>query len=79
MNYLNTPGQISYTTNEVAIMLGVKPATVRAWISRKEMRANKVNGRLCISPQQISDFYKQRKTGEFVDHTYANGPVNRLI
>ena len=28
-----------------------------------------------ITPQQIKDFYEQRKTGEYIDMTYAYGPV----
>ena len=39
------------------------------------MQANKVGRRRYISERQISEFYLQRKTGEYVDMTYANGPV----
>jgi excisionase family DNA binding protein len=56
-------------------MLGVKPATVYAWLSRKEMRSNKVGRNRFITPQQIKDFYEQRRTGEYIDMTYAIGPV----
>ena len=73
-SYLN-PQQISYTPVEVARMLGVKPSTVYAWLSRKEMRSNKVGRNRFITPQQIKDFYEQRKTGEYIDMTYAYGPV----
>lgn len=66
-----------YTPAEVANMLGVKTSTVHAWLSRKEMRAMKVGHRRYISSQQIKEFYEQRQTGEYVDHTYANGPVRR--
>jgi excisionase family DNA binding protein len=72
-----TPNMNSYTPAEVAMMLGVKTSTVHAWLSRKEMRAVKVGHRRFISPQQIKEFYEQRQTGEYVDHTYANGPVRR--
>lgn len=68
--------QKSYTPAQVAQKLGVVPATVYAWISRGEMRANKVGHKRLITEQQISEFYRQRKTGEYVDHTYANGPVS---
>jgi len=67
--------QTSYTPVQVAKMLGVKPTTVYAWLSRKEMRANKVGHNRYISHQQIVDFFNQRKTGEYVDINYANGPV----
>jgi excisionase family DNA binding protein len=56
-------------------MLGVKTSTVHAWLSRKEMRAIKVGHRRYITLQNIKDFREQRKTGEYVDYTYANGPV----
>jgi len=72
--YLQHP-QTSYTPVEVARMLGVKPATVYAWLSRKEMRSNKVGRNRFITPQQIKDFYEQRRTGEYIDMTYAYGPV----
>jgi excisionase family DNA binding protein len=72
-----TPNMNSYTPAEVAMMLGVKTSTVHAWLSRKEMRAIKVGHRRFISQQQIKEFYERRQTGEFVDHTYANGPVRR--
>lgn len=65
----------TYTPAEVAKMLGVKTSTVHSWLSRKEMRAIKVGHRRYISQRDIRDFYETRRTGEFVDHTYANGPV----
>ena len=65
----------SYTPNEVAQMLGVKTSTVHAWLSRKEMRAIKVGHRRYITLQNIKEFREKRQTGEYVDYTYANGPV----
>lgn len=65
----------SYTPNEVAQMLGVKTSTVHAWLSRKEMRAIKVGHRRYITMQNIKEFRERRQTGEYVDYTYANGPV----
>jgi len=70
---LQQPG--GYTPAQVAVMLGVKTSTVHAWLSRKEMRALKVGHRRFISMQHIKEFHEQRKTGEFIDYTYANGPV----
>ena len=63
--------QNSYTPNEIAEMLGVKPATVYAWLSRKELRATKIGHRRYISKQQLKEFYEQRRTGEYTDYTYA--------
>ena len=72
---INPLQPVSYTPSEVAQMLGVKTSTVHAWLSRKEMRAIKVGHRRYITLQNIKDFREQRKTGEYVDYTYANGPV----
>lgn len=71
--FIPIPG--GYTTKQVATMLGVKPSTVRAWISRREIRAYKVDNRRYITTQQINDFYANRGKEGFVDMTYANGPV----
>jgi excisionase family DNA binding protein len=72
---INPLQPVSYTPNEVAQMLGVKTSTVHAWLSRKEMRAIKVGHRRYITLQNIKEFREQRQTGEYVDYTYANGPV----
>lgn len=70
--YAPVPG---LTPKQVATQLGVTESTIYSWISRGYMRANKVGRRRFISHKQISDFFLQRKTGEYVDMTYANGPV----
>ena len=63
------------TPKQVAKQLGVTESTIYSWISRGYMRANKVSRKRFISQRQIADFYLQRQTGEYVDMTYANGPV----
>ena len=73
--YTDRPSPPGYTSKEVAAMLGVKPSTVRAWLSRKEMQSLKSDNRRYITKQQIQNFYIQRGSGEYVDTTYANGPV----
>ena len=65
----------AYSIEQVAKKLGVKPVTVRAWISRNEIQSHKYQGRRYITEQQIRDFRRLRDTGEFVDMTYANGPL----
>lgn len=75
MNNPTFNSQPSLTPGQVAQMLGVKPSTVRAWISRKELRAYKMGNRRFITRQQIADFYYQRKSQDYVDMTYAKGPV----
>ena len=71
-----TPVPGGYSIKEVATMLGVQPSTVRAWISRREIRAYKVENRRYITTQQINDFYATRGKEGYVDMTYANGPVS---
>jgi excisionase family DNA binding protein len=61
----------SYSPNEVAQMCGVKTSTVHAWISRGEIRAAKVGHNRFITEQAIYDMYRRRKTGEYVDYSYA--------
>lgn len=63
------------TPKQVAKQLGVTESTIYSWISRGYMRANKVGRNRFISQRQIVDFFHQRQTGEYVDMTYANGPV----
>ena len=67
--------QPSLTPTQVAQMLGVKPSTVRAWISRKELSAYKMGSRRYITRQQIADFYYRRKSADYVDMTYSKGPT----
>ena len=66
----------SLTPSEVATKMGVKTATVYAWLSRREMQAKRVGSRRFITEQQIKDFLSRRKSGDYVDLTYANGPVH---
>ena len=63
--------QNSYTPMEVAELMGVKPSTVYAWLSRKELRGSKVGHRRYITTQQLKEFNEQRRTGEYTDYTYA--------
>jgi excisionase family DNA binding protein len=67
--------EVSFTPEEVARKLGVKRSTVYAWLSRGEMRANKVGVKRYITQNQINDFFARRATGDYVDMTYAYGPV----
>jgi excisionase family DNA binding protein len=65
---------MSFTPKEVSIMFGVKPATVYAWMSRRELKANKVGRNRAISQRQLKEFHEQRNNREFIDKTYQNGP-----
>jgi excisionase family DNA binding protein len=81
MNYQNIPQQISYTPAQVAKMFGVKTSTVHAWLSREEMRGNKVGHSRFITPQQINEFHSRRKNGKSggsIDYTYAHGPSKHV-
>ena len=61
----------AFTPCAVAVMLGVKPSTVYAWLSRKELRGNKIGRNRFITQQQLKEFSDHRATGEYVDYTYA--------
>jgi len=78
MNYANTymspfnlKPENSYTPAQVAELLGVKPSTVYAWLSRRELAGNKVGHKRFITQQQLMNFYEKRKTGLEIDLTYA--------
>jgi excisionase family DNA binding protein len=76
MSYQPHLTPLSFSPAQVGQMLGVKTSTVYAWLSRNEMQANKVGHNRYITQQQIKEFYLRRKTGEYVDYTYAYGPVH---
>ncbi len=59
----------TYTPIEVAKMLGVKPATVYAWISRNELKASKNGRNRTVSPGQLKEFQELRNNGQIIDHT----------
>jgi len=61
----------SFTPGEVAQMLGVKPSTVYAWLSRKELRGSKYGTRRFITLEQLREFYQTRNTGEFTNYVYS--------
>lgn len=56
-------------------MFGVKPSTVYAWLSRKELTANKVGHNRYITNHQLKAFNDVRNKTEYIDRTYQNGPV----
>ena len=65
----------AYTPNEIAQMVGVKPSTVYAWLSRKELRSYKHGRSRYITREHLQEFYQRRSSGEYIDLTYADGPV----
>ncbi len=66
---------LGYTPREVASMLGVKQSTVYAWLSRKELIGHKLGQSRYITKQQLQAIHEKRVNGEYIDVTYANGPV----
>jgi len=52
-------------------MLGVKPSTVYAWLSRKEIRGYKHGRSRYISREHLQEFFKRRSTVEYIDRTYS--------
>ena len=79
MNYFNQISQFErppgLTPAQLARKLGVKRGTVYAWISRGELRANKLGNSRFITRAQMEEFLARRKTKDYVDMTYAKGPV----
>jgi excisionase family DNA binding protein len=79
VNYFLQERAIEYppglTPAQLAQKLGVKRSTVYAWISRGEIRANKLGSSRFITESQLREFYLKRSTRDYVDMTYANGPV----
>ncbi len=71
MNPLNVMPENTYTPGQVAELLGVKPSTVYAWLSRRELVGNKVGHKRYITQQQLKSFYEKRNTGVVIDYTYA--------
>ena len=65
----------SYTPKELAKLVGVKPSTVYAWLSRKELRGYKHGQNRYITREHLQEFYQRRSSGEYIDLTYANGPI----
>jgi len=67
-------GEEQFTPVQVAKIMGVKPATVYAYISRKELPSLKVGHSRFISQRNIQAFYDRRNSGEFTDYRYAHDP-----
>jgi len=76
MNY--DQSQITYTTNQVAEILGLKVATVFALLSRGELKGYHVGRRRLISAQQLKEFQESRRRNVEIDMTYACGPALKL-
>jgi excisionase family DNA binding protein len=80
MSYFDQHSPIQHppglTPAQLAHKLGVKRSTVYAWISRRELRAIKLGRSRFITETHLREFYLKRSTGEYVDMTYANGPVH---
>jgi excisionase family DNA binding protein len=69
MQQFNFLPENSYTPVQVAELLGVKPATVYAWLSRKELMGNKVGHKRYITEKQLKRFYEQRMSNVIIDYT----------
>jgi len=76
MNY-DQP-QITYTTNQVAEILGLKVATIFSLLSRGELKGYHVGRRRLISAQQFKEFQEARRRNVEIDMTYACGPALKL-
>jgi excisionase family DNA binding protein len=68
----------TYTTREVADILGLKVSSVFALLSRGELKAYHVGRRRVITDQQLKTFQDSRMRNVEVDMTYACGPALKL-
>ncbi len=71
MNPFTVMSENSYTPAQVAELLGVKPSTVYAWLSRRELLSNKIGYKRYITEQQLKNFCEKRNSGVVIDYTYA--------
>lgn len=75
---MNSFPQRTYTTTEVAEILGLKVSSVFALLSRGELKAYHVGRRRVITEQQLKTFQDSRKRNVEIDMTYACGPALKL-
>ncbi len=75
---MNSFPQRTYTTTEVAEILGLKVSSVFALLSRGELKAYHVGRRRVITEQQLNAFQDSRKRNVEIDMTYACGPALKL-
>jgi excisionase family DNA binding protein len=68
----------TYTPSEVAELLGLKPGTIYADLSRGRLRAYHYQRRRLITQDQLEDYKKVRQSTVVVDMTYACGPALKL-
>ena len=59
-----------YTPSQVARLLGVKPSTVYAWISRNEIHSTKVGYSRFISNFNIENFQASRGRTNYKHHKH---------
>ena len=64
----------TFTPSEVANALGVKVSTVYAWISRKELLANRRGRNREISDLQLASFLTTRRFNVVIDLTERKRP-----
>jgi len=72
------PARKTYTPTEVAHILGLKPATIYAELSRGQLRAYHLGRRRLITEEQLQAYKSKRQAVILVDMTYACGPALKL-
>jgi len=75
---MNSFTERTYTTTEVAEILGLKVSSVFALLSRGDLKAYHVGRRRVITEQQLRTFQELRKRRVEIDMTYACGPALKL-
>ena len=76
MAFQNKPK--TYTPSEVAELLGLKPGTIYADLSRGRLQAYHHQRRRFITEDQLAAYKSRRQTVVLVDMTYACGPALKL-
>jgi len=52
-----------YNYNEASELLGLKPSTLRAWVSAKKIPYVKLGGATRFTPEQLKDFIEKSMRG----------------
>jgi len=58
-----------FTPENICELLGIKPSTLYAWTSKKQIPHIKVNGCLRFSEMEITQWLKSKERMDIINHT----------